>query len=356
MHADPTRLHVEPVLPADAARPDDEALDTIAAMLRALAQTARSPDGREFLDAWARHLLVLAPAPGPQGAAPGVRQWSYARTAAVVHVRKEAATTAQGMSDLQDVIWAVVESTARMVEDDARLDGHATACLDRLRSAIAEPPDVLRRTALEAVSELADILHARETRTGTVGGELAGRIASLNAQLDAARREAEQDAVTELAARRALDREFSRTVCLHRLSREPLCLLLIDLDDFKSVNDTHGHTVGDDALRLVARELTRSFPRSSDFVARYGGDEFAVVLRYVATGDAERLANRFLSALRECSLDAPAGTIRIAASIGVAELGVGDTTTSAFQRADTALYEAKAQGRDRVVVAAPLEL
>jgi diguanylate cyclase len=297
---------------------------------------------------------VLTPAPAPEGAEPGVRQWSFARTAAVVHIRKEAAATERGLSDLQDVIWAIVESTARIVEDDARLDGRAAGCVERLRSAIGQPPELLRRTALEAVTELADVLNARATRVTPVDGELANRIATLSAQLDAARREAEVDAVTDLAARRALDRELSRAACLHKLSRDPLCLLLVDLDDFKRVNDTYGHTAGDDALKLVSRELTRAFPRSCDFIGRFGGDEFAIILRYVDRTDAERLANRFLAALRERTLDTAREPIRITASVGVAELGPGDTVSTATQRADGALYDAKAQGRDRVVVAPPL--
>jgi diguanylate cyclase (GGDEF)-like protein len=337
----------------DPARTEDEALDTIAAVLRVLAQTARTSEAAEVLGAWAQHLLVLTPAPAPEGAEPGVRQWSFARTAAVVHVRKEAAATERGLSDLQDVIWAIVESTARIVEDDARLDGRAAACVDRLRSAVGQPPELLRRAALEAVTELADVLNARATRLTPVDGGLADRIATLSAQLDAARREAELDAVTDLAARRALDRELSRAACLHKLSRDPLCLLLVDLDEFKSVNDRHGHVAGDDALRLVSRELTRAFPRSCDFIGRFGGDEFGVILRYVDSTDAERLANRFLEALRERPLETQGGPVRITASVGVSELGPGDTAATAMQRADVALYEAKARGRDRVVVAPP---
>jgi diguanylate cyclase len=355
MSANPARPYVPQTPATDAGRSEDEALDTIAAMLRALAQTARTSDARDLLNAWTQHLLVLTPAPAPEGAEPGVRQWSFARTAAVVHVRKEAAAAERGMSDLQDVIWAIVESTARIVEDDARLDSRAAACVDRLRSAIGQPPELLRRAALEAVMELADVLNARETRARALDGELTERIASLSAQLDAARREAEVDAVTDLAARRALDRELSRAACLHKLSRDPLCLLLVDLDNFKRVNDTHGHTAGDDALRLVSRELTRAFPRSCDFIGRFGGDEFAVILRYVDRGDAKRLANRFLAALRERTLDTRDEPLQITASVGVAELGPGDTTATALQRADAALYEAKARGRDRVVVAAQLE-
>jgi len=249
MSADPAR----PFAPTpDPARTEDEALDTIAAVLRVLAQTTRTSEAGELLGAWAQHLLVLTPAPAPEGAEPGVRQWSFARTAAVVHVSKEAAATERGLSDLQDVIWAIVESTARIVEDDARLDGRAAACVDRLRSAVGQPPELLRRAALEAVTELADVLNARATRLTPVDGGLADRIATLSAQLDAA-----------------------------------------------------------------------------------------------------RLANRFVGALRERPLETPGGPVRIRASVGVSELGPGDTAATAMQRADAALYQAKAQGRDRFVVAPP---
>ena len=329
-------------------------MDTVAVVFRALAQTARDTAAAAALEAWARHLLVLTPAPGLEDAPARVRQWSHARTAAAVHIRRESASALQGMSDLQDVVWAIVEGASRIGAEDAKFDRRAAQCLEKLRNAAGSPPAQLRRAALEAVAELGEVLETRPTLDSVVDSELTHRIATLTAQLDEARREADLDAVTGLASRRVLDRELERTTYLKKLSGDSLCLLLIDLDHFKGVNDAHGHTAGDDALRLVSNELIRTFPRSSDVIARHGGDEFAVLLRYATGDDGVQLAERFLAALRQHDLAVADASIRLTASVGVAEIGILDSTRTVAERADRALYDAKAAGRDRVGLAPAL--
>jgi diguanylate cyclase len=347
------RLSLAPDPPEDPRVLADEAMDTVAAVFRALAQTARDDDTAASLDAWARHLLVLTPAPGLADAPAGTRQWSHARTTASVHIKREATAALRGMSDLQDVVWAVVESTSRIVEEDAKLDRRAGHCLEKLREAAGLPPAELRRAALEAVAELGQVLETRSARENVVDGELSQRIATLTAQLSEARREADLDALTGLATRRVLDRELERATYLRKIAGDEICLLLVDLDNFKTINDLRGHTAGDDALRIVSHELIRTFPRSSDVIARYGGDEFAVLLRYVTRDDGEKLAERFLTALRQHEVGYGEDSLRLTASVGVAEIGVLDTTRSVAERADRALYDAKAAGRDTVVTAPP---
>lgn len=159
-------------------------------------------------------------------------------------------------------------------------------------------------------------------------GELTHKIATFTAQLDEARKEADLDTVTGLSSRRMLDRELARATYLQKLSGDPICLLLIDLHRFKNINDLHGHATG---------------------------DELAVLLLYVTRGDGKRLAERFLDELRQRELGDEEATIRVAASAGVAEIGILDTAGTDVERAGRALYEAKAAGRDRVAVAPDLE-
>lgn len=114
-------------------------------------------------------------------------------------------------------------------------------------------------------------------------------------------------------------------------------LLLIDLDDFKRVNDTQGHLFGDQFLKKVAETL-RSFFRKSDRIIRYGGDEFVVVLPQTNIGLAQMISNRLLERFQKAGIQA---------SIGISEARPSDTAKSWFQRADTALYEAKRLGKHR---------
>jgi diguanylate cyclase (GGDEF)-like protein len=138
----------------------------------------------------------------------------------------------------------------------------------------------------------------------------------------------------------------------------PLSLLMIDVDFFKAVNDTHGHLVGDQVLVGISR-MIRTTTRITDFTARYGGEEFAVILPETALPGATEIAERIRQAVAAAPIQArtPAGETRLekTISIGVAEYQPGLEEASALiKRADAALYRAKEGGRNRVEVAAPI--
>jgi diguanylate cyclase (GGDEF)-like protein len=154
-----------------------------------------------------------------------------------------------------------------------------------------------------------------------------------------------------LAALLVLERDLRVEVNASARYGRPLALLMIDVDHFKSYNDTFGHQAGDAALQSVARVLATGL-RASDVAYRYGGEEFVLILRETTRSDAVVLAERVRSAI-EHHFAAPSHPRAITISIGVAGLPEhgpsGDTLTHA---ADEALYEAKSAGRNRVVVAA----
>ena len=135
-------------------------------------------------------------------------------------------------------------------------------------------------------------------------------------------------------------REFARA----RRFRHPLSIVILDLDHFKRVNDRFGHPVGDQVLVGTARMLSTRV-RESDFVARWGGEEFAVIASMTDAAGAARLAEK-LRALMEVTHLGPAGSMT--ASFGVAEMRPDDTVESLVQRADEALYAAKTGGRNQV--------
>jgi diguanylate cyclase (GGDEF)-like protein len=140
----------------------------------------------------------------------------------------------------------------------------------------------------------------------------------------------------------AVSRETERAVRFGR----PMGLLMLDLDHFKDVNDTHGHQVGDAVLIEVA-DRVRAEVREVDLVARYGGEEFAVILPETDRGGAEHIAERICERVRSRPLHAAGVELRLTVSIGVAVLPDDGTTPSALVRvADDALYAAKASGRD----------
>lgn len=162
------------------------------------------------------------------------------------------------------------------------------------------------------------------------------------------------DGLTGIDNRRSFDLALAREVGAATRSGLPLSLLLIDIDHFKRLNDSHGHTVGDECLRLIAATIGARMQRPADHLARYGGEEFAVLLPQTEGTGAALLAGLLCEAVRGLDLShIVAGGAALSISIGVATLhGAqdGESSRVLVDAADRALYEAKQGGRDRVMV------
>lgn len=163
---------------------------------------------------------------------------------------------------------------------------------------------------------------------------------------------ARRDPLTELSNRAALVEGLQMLIAQAGMMRRPVAMLMIDIDHFKALNDQHGHLVGDQAIKLVARMLQQQ-SRETDLVARYGGEEFVVALPDTGEDLARVVANRLCDALRQATLELSCGKeLRITASIGV-YVGVPEAGTAwqaMLGAADVAMYQAKRDGRDRVVL------
>jgi diguanylate cyclase (GGDEF)-like protein len=165
---------------------------------------------------------------------------------------------------------------------------------------------------------------------------------------------AERDGLTGLHNRRAFDEFIERIWRQSRREREQLTVMLIDIDNFKAFNDLYGHQAGDDALRQVANVIADSIQRPLDFAARFGGEEFALVLYGSATDYRGQMPEKLRETIRDLGIEHEQGadTEVLTVSIGVA-VSDPDTNRSlagVIQMADEALYQAKEGGRNRVVV------
>ncbi len=133
-------------------------------------------------------------------------------------------------------------------------------------------------------------------------------------------------------------------------SGEPLCLALADVDHFKRFNDTFGHQIGDQVLRVVAQTLKTNI-KGGDHLSRYGGEEFALLLPRTALADAVKLADKLIGTIKASELvqgSSETGISQLTLSVGIAVYQPGETLQSFVQRADRCLYAAKQAGRDRV--------
>lgn len=220
------------------------------------------------------------------------------------------------------------------------------AC-ERIR---AQPSGVIAYIImLSAKSETADKISGLETGADaylTKPFEPAEVIAQLHVGLRTVeeRRNAILDPLTGLFGRRAFDLMLDRTIARSNRHRSPLSLVVVDIDHFKAVNDTHGHAAGDEVLADFA-DMLRQHCRDSDLPFRWGGEEFAWLLSETDTAGAMVAAQRFRAAV-EFHRFPKAG--RLTVSAGITEFRSGDTPEDLFKRADAALYRAKSNGRNRV--------
>ena len=165
------------------------------------------------------------------------------------------------------------------------------------------------------------------------------------AYLDTCEEQAFTDHLTGLANRRRFERQLEREVARTLRYGRPFCLMLLDIDRFKEVNDNYGHEAGDEAIKYLARILQEG-TRGIDLAARIGGEEFAVILTETNLEGAVEVAERLRVAISGAKIPVVG---RIAASIGVAECPESaQTSRDLMAAADAALYEAKRNGRDRV--------
>lgn len=158
-------------------------------------------------------------------------------------------------------------------------------------------------------------------------------------------RSAYQDPLTQVMNRASMEQALPREISLAQRHGAPLALLVIDVDYFKSINDTHGHLVGDQVLCRVA-QVIQDCLRSTDLVYRYGGDEFVVCLPSTPLACAMEVAER----IRQTTSSADMGVegVSVGLTVGATDVGSECTLKSAFERADKALFEAKRQGRNCV--------
>jgi diguanylate cyclase (GGDEF)-like protein len=181
--------------------------------------------------------------------------------------------------------------------------------------------------------------------------ELVARVRSHLSRLSALREMAIRDGLTRCYNHKYFKMRLEQELVRAHRYGSALSLGLLDIDHFKKVNDTHGHPAGDAVLAHLANLLTASV-RSSDIVARYGGEEFAFVLVEAGAEEAAVVAERMRGRLEAHEFELPGGgRLRATASIGVAAAQPQEGASGLVQRADAALYEAKAQGRNRIVIA-----
>jgi diguanylate cyclase len=189
---------------------------------------------------------------------------------------------------------------------------------------------------------------ALSVRMGSLRDHLRAQKQALEASLERIRLLATQDELTSLANRRHMLALLKAEQARQQRTKLPLTLVLLDLDHFKRVNDTYGHQAGDVVLKGFA-DAVSSAMRGSDVLSRWGGEEFLLMLPDTAADEAERCVDRMRQGLAQVTFTTVAPDLKITFSAGLSVCGAGESMEAAIERADMAMYRAKAQGRNCTV-------
>jgi diguanylate cyclase len=247
-------------------------------------------------------------------------------------------------------------------ELDTRVLTEVSSLNDEVRGARdLEPLKQLIGARVEAISTQVRQFREREEgrfleqseRTQRVNArvaELERQTRDLHRSLHQERRRARLDALTGIPNRISFDERLAQEIERWKRFRNPVCVLVWDIDRFKHINDTYGHRAGDRVLREVAKCFEGRL-RSTDVVARLGGEEFVMLLIGTQLPDAQRKADELREAVGELKFHFRGEPIRVTVSCGVTELRAGDEAGEVFDRADKALYSAKDGGRNACVAA-----
>ena len=249
--------------------------------------------------------------------------------------------------EIANLVGMVREALAIVSGDAQSFNKNLGTSMERFE-ALVRIDDVaqLKTRLVHEVGTLRAIAAERQKMFEATCAKFADRVHTLERQLAMTREEASLDPLTRIPNRAVFDRACRQWLtCEHG----DFVLALVDVDDFKNINDSHGHRVGDRALVAVAQALKNSVRAGIDVVARIGGDEFAVLISELNLRQAESRLRMLAASLSTAKFETPTDApLKLTLSVGIAEHSAGDTTESLMERADAALYEAKHLGKNRV--------
>ncbi len=265
----------------------------------------------------------------------GVTGWWLSRTSPDAR-KKETERAAEIMSKLGELATSMAEDVGEHTSRVHKINSDLSAVQ------ASDHPNK-EQMVLDSMAEILRSNERLQEQLATAEVRLQRQAAELETQAAVAR----TDALTTLCNRRALDDELQRRLAEWQRRHSVFSLVMLDVDHFKKFNDVHGHQAGDEVLRGVGRVLTNTM-REMDMVARFGGEEFAIVLPVTNLTEGLRAAERARAAVAESTFTFEGLELKVAVSVGVAEVLDIDNVGTLVKRADAALYSAKGHGRNQV--------
>lgn len=251
--------------------------------------------------------------------------------------------------ELKALIASLVESIYFFGRDNANFSLNINKNLTNIEKVLTlDEIKEVRRSITGEIAHARKVIEEKHQSDSKKIEELSRAVKSLDEELSEVKEEAQLDGLTRLYNRRAFDSKIVEKIDKGKIRGTTFTLALIDIDSFKRINDTFGHTVGDEVLKNISTFL-KSYFSKGDFVARYGGEEFAVILNEGNRTLVQKVIEGTLASISKQKFNTGGEKISVTASIGVASCKWHDTAESLIKRADKALYSAKKGGRNMVV-------
>jgi len=339
----------------------DKALESLGRILRCLGrhsfdlEEVSEEEIEKKFERWAMHVLVgmsIRDEDSEVEEGPIRRDWGELAKFVNRHRQQEKTYVDRNLQDMRNVLWEFTNTVGLAIVEDQETDHQVDNYLGQLRAATEEGSfREVKQALLGVVQGMNALIDERKKRQQQRIKRLGEKLRSVEQELGSVRKEMELDPLTRLYNRGALDLQLERTVSMSFFSESPACVLMVDIDHFKQINDTHGHPAGDAVIQQLADRLVSTFPRKTDFVARYGGEEFCVLLPGANLEVCQRLGDRLLEVVRGENFRYQEISMPVTVSVGVAELMPGETVPTWIEHVDRALYRAKTSGRNQMCVA-----
>ena len=257
----------------------------------------------------------------------------------------------KSFEDFKNIIWSFVEQLSEDFRHEQVEDVEIKDNLQQLKEAVeTDSISVLREKSKQFINYYIEHQSKQEARRSKRIKGIKKNLDSVKKQLIEADRSSRVDHLTQAFNRRSFDERIRHQSHLFHLDGLPISLLMMDIDFFKKVNDTYGHDVGDFVLKECVRVLHETFKNEGDFVARVGGEEFAVLLPSHAIDHAIKRVDQLMTRIRKDVFIINETELRFTLSVGIAQLSVSETVDQWIKRADAALYDSKHNGRNRYTV------
>lgn len=251
--------------------------------------------------------------------------------------------------DFRTIIWDFVDQLSEDLGAEQKEDSEIRQRLDQLKEAVeSNSIDVLKNQSRKFIDSYMETQFKKEKRRSSKMRSIRKNLNLVKKQLGEANNNLRIDHLTTAYNRKTFD-EYAAQFC--KLTPITVSLLMVDIDHFKSINDTYGHPIGDFVLKQLTTNLKKLCGRESDLVARLGGEEFAILLPDYQADHAMKKAEEILLKVHGDAYVHENHEIRFTVSIGVAQLEPGESAADWIKRADLALYNSKNTGRNRATLA-----